>query len=268
MMKSVFPVMMCACLCLCVTAHGQQDFRQCGDGACDLNRGFGVADQPHLSGQNVGETRPRAGVRDTRCEDGECDIHSRRRHSDCQDGHCEPGSSVQDRRSGSFPYVSERRATTKRSRRLDDPFRPAGQHRQWNREFDRRDSRQLPGRFEPVSFETRRPIVRSISWMSDIQRAAELAGQESRPILLQVSASWCPHCQRMQRETYTDPDLMNLISEQFVAIAVDADQQRDFVEQMNIQSLPTTLIVAPDLRVLNRLQGFQSADQLLRVLSR
>lgn len=72
----------------------------------------------------------------------------------------------------------------------------------------------------------------------------------------------------MKNETYTDPELVNLINERFVAVAIDADQQREFVERMEIRSLPTTLIVGSDLRVLSRLQGFQSSGQLLQALSR
>jgi thioredoxin-like negative regulator of GroEL len=72
----------------------------------------------------------------------------------------------------------------------------------------------------------------------------------------------------MKEKTYTHRELTSLINERFVAISVDADQQRDFIKQMGIQSLPTTLIVAPDLQVLKRLEGFQSANQLMQVMSR
>jgi len=111
-------------------------------------------------------------------------------------------------------------------------------------------------------------VLRGISWQSNIQGAVDKAKQAGLPLLIQVSAEWCPHCVRMKRETFADPQLSNIINQRFVAVEVDADRQRDFIKQMGIQSLPTTLVVAPDLRILDRLQGFQSADQLMKVLSR
>jgi len=72
----------------------------------------------------------------------------------------------------------------------------------------------------------------------------------------------------MKQESWTDPQLMGLVSQQYVAVEVNADEQRDFIRQMRIQSLPTTLIVAPDLKILNRAKGFQSAQQLLQLMSR
>lgn len=59
-----------------------------------------------------------------------------------------------------------------------------------------------------------------------------------------------------------------MINDRFVAVEVDADEQRQFIEEMQIQSLPTTLVVSPDLRILKRVQGFQSAGQMLQMLSR
>lgn len=95
-----------------------------------------------------------------------------------------------------------------------------------------------------------------------------MAARDNRPILVQVTAPWCPHCERMKEVTWTDPQLVQLVGERFVAIEVNADEQRDFIDRMGIQSLPTTLVVGSDLQVLDRLQGFQSADQLLQTLSR
>ena len=135
-------------------------------------------------------------------------------------------------------------------------------------EADRRNSTPIPTYLRPTSYESRRPDAQSINWDPNIRNAVNRAAQQKRTILVQVSAAWCGQCIRMKEETYTNRKLTSLINERFVAISVDADQQRDFIEQMDIQSLPTTLIVAADLQVLNRLEGFQSAHQLVQALSR
>ena len=107
-----------------------------------------------------------------------------------------------------------------------------------------------------------------MQWETDLRDAAALARNTGRPLLVQVSAEWCTHCERMKADTYTDTRIRRLLSEQFIPVAVDADDQRKFMQQMGIRSLPTTLIVAPDLKILERLQGFQSASSLLRAVSR
>ncbi len=193
------------------------------------------------------------------CVEGEC----------CLNGQCHPelsNRSYGDRDSRyrqeagtrhDFLYRSERASGG--DRRLANPFRPA-RYESGNSRVDRRPI--------PTSFETRRPVSQSISWQSSIQGAVDDAKRAGLPLLIQVSAEWCPHCVRMERETYTDPRLTSAISQRYVAVSVDADQQRKFIQQMGIQSLPTTLVVAPDLRILDRLQGYQTANQILQALTR
>ena len=255
-------------LCTSVAVRGQQDSCRCDESGCELNRPPGGSCRQRMAGGDRDRTRREFNRQGGHCADGRCDLNSADPQSGCHDGNCRIDSRHQDRRSGSFPYVAERPGTSDRSRRLDNPFRPASRNHRGSRDSDRWDLNQIPTRFQPTSFESRGPAPRTISWNTNIKRAAELAAQENRPILVQVSAPWCPHCQRMKSETYTNRNLTNLINERFVAIAVNADEQRDFVGQMGIQSLPTTLIVGSDLRVLNRLQGFQSAEQLMQTLSR
>ena len=211
---------------------------------------------------------PDRGLSETDCRNGFCDVDSRYPQTGCDGEFCEVGFRHQDHGTNSFPYVSERSRRNGPQRRLSDPFRPASSRQQRLPAPDRRDYRLDRPQYQPADFEARRRETRRVSWNTNIRHAVDQAAWGRRQILVQVSASWCSHCQRMKNETYTDPELVNLINERFVAVAIDADQQREFVERMEIRSLPTTLIVGSDLRVLSRLQGFQSSGQLLQALSR
>jgi len=189
------------------------------------------------------------------CRDGECCVDgqcSPLDRPDCRDGFCELDGTAQHR----FPYISERPAA---DRRLADPFRPADR---------RRDLRREDRRFVPTRYRSPRSSAGDVQWETDLREAAALARNTGRPLLVQVTAEWCTHCERMKADTYTDTRIRRLLSEQFIPVAVDADDQREFMQQMGIRSLPTTLIVAPDLKILERLQGFQSASSLLSAVSR
>jgi len=257
-----------AILCTTLTAQGTHEICRCREYGNELTRRTGPSYH----------TRPTAGVRfpgisvrglsETDCRNGFCDVDSRYPQTGCDDEFCEVGFRHQDHGTNSFPYVSERSRRNGPQRRLSDPFRPASSREQRRPAPDRRDYRLDRPQYQPADFEARRRETRRVSWNTNIRHAVDQAAWGRRQILVQVSASWCSHCQRMKNETYTDPELVNLINERFVAVAIDADQQREFVERMEIRSLPTTLIVGSDLRVLSRLQGFQSSGQLLQALSR
>ena len=73
----------------------------------------------------------------------------------------------------------------------------------------------------------------------------------------------------MKNETFTDARLIqNLNSAGYLPVRLDADANRELVQRIGVTSLPTTLIVSPDLRIQERLSGFRSAEQLAQSLRR
>lgn len=259
--------------------RGTRDGVYCEDGMCSIGGEDCRDGQCRLDGGYCADGRCGTGACDCRdgcnCDGGRCCVNGRC----CVDGQCDPLTDCEDGRcdinrrrpvghSGSFPYPQEYRGREADSRHLDNPFRRAGYR---NSDFPgtgRPDHRPIPTSFQPVRYESQRPSISGIRWNSDLRRAAAIATRENRPILVQVSAPWCGYCKQMKQETWTDRGVVNMINNRFVAVEVNADEQRQFIEEMQIQSLPTTLVVSPDLRILKRVQGFQSAGQMLQMLSR
>jgi uncharacterized protein YyaL (SSP411 family) len=53
------------------------------------------------------------------------------------------------------------------------------------------------------------------------------AQSEDKPILLDIGAVWCHWCHVMDRESYENPQIADLINEHFVAVKVDRDERPD-----------------------------------------
>jgi thiol-disulfide isomerase/thioredoxin len=81
-------------------------------------------------------------------------------------------------------------------------------------------------------------------------RAKEL----NRPILLDVGAVWCPWCDLMDRDTYTNAATADYINRHFIAVKVDFDASPKLVAQLqraqailNLPAgLPLTSFITPD----------------------
>jgi uncharacterized protein YyaL (SSP411 family) len=82
------------------------------------------------------------------------------------------------------------------------------------------------------------------------------AQRENKPILLDIGAVWCHWCHVMDRESYEDPSLAELINREFVAVKVDRDERPDVDSryQAAVQAIsgqggwPLTAILTPDGR--------------------
>ena len=107
----------------------------------------------------------------------------------------------------------------------------------------------------------------SITWRSNLRKAFQEAAEVQKPMLVEVSTTWCGYCKKMDKETFTDSRIIDHISECFVPVKIDGEQQRDFVKKVGIRSYPTTVIVGPDMQVLAKITGYRSPDQLDKDLS-
>lgn len=110
------------------------------------------------------------------------------------------------------------------------------------------------------------PDAPRLAWRQSYKQAAEEARQRRRPILVKVTATWCGPCRQMQKLTFTDERIRRRLRRDFVLLELDADEQKELVKDFHVEAYPTTLIVSPELKVVKRLSGYQSAGDLVKVL--
>ena len=93
-----------------------------------------------------------------------------------------------------------------------------------------------------------------VQWHEWSEEAFALAKRENKPILLDIGAVWCHWCHVMDRESYDDPEVAQLINERYVAIKVDRDERPDIDSryQVAVQAIsgqggwPLTGFLTPD----------------------
>jgi thioredoxin len=92
----------------------------------------------------------------------------------------------------------------------------------------------------------------------------EVVGGATVPVLLDVTAQWCPPCRAME------PVLHELAEEragQLVVASIDVDEHPDVVRRLNVMSFPT-LLVFVDGEEKGRFSGARGAGRLREDLHR
>ena len=85
-----------------------------------------------------------------------------------------------------------------------------------------------------------------INWMTWSKAAFEQAAQEKKPILMDISATWCHWCMVMDEKSYADPEIIRLINENYIPVRVDADRRPDIVNRYSAGGFPTTAFLLPN----------------------
>lgn len=108
----------------------------------------------------------------------------------------------------------------------------------------------------------------AIAWQRDYETAAAEAQSTGRPLLVVVTAHWCPACVRLDRTTFLDPSVVELINRSLVAVRVDADSVPELTKRLGAQRYPVTMVLSPTGTVQGQIEGYQPADKFALELNR
>src|SRR5215831_1639528 len=93
-----------------------------------------------------------------------------------------------------------------------------------------------------------------IHWHEWSEEAFAAAKAENKPMLLDIGAVWCHWCHVMDRESYDDPEVAEIVNQNFVAVKVDRDERPDIDSRYQVAvsavsgqgGWPLTAFLTPD----------------------
>jgi protein disulfide-isomerase len=106
----------------------------------------------------------------------------------------------------------------------------------------------------------------ALKWSKDMKTAWKTAQEKEQPLLLFVSSTNCPYCERMKKQTLQDESIVKQVSEGYIAVKVDAKEDPELLKKLRVRLLPTTVILNPDGVVVESIRGFQTAEQFRKRL--
>ncbi|MFH1573612.1 MAG: thioredoxin family protein, partial [Acidobacteriota bacterium] len=112
------------------------------------------------------------------------------------------------------------------------------------------------------------PLLSQVAWVPRLDEALRLASAESKLIVVDVAASWCPPCQKMAREVYPSREFAEFSRTQ-VFMLVDAEKDSEGVlisSRYNVRSYPTILVLDTAGKEIDRLTGRRGTETLIRDL--
>lgn len=112
-----------------------------------------------------------------------------------------------------------------------------------------------------------------------IEEALQRASEEEKKILLDVYASWCPYCQRMHSEVYTDISVIQAISDYYLWVKIDVESdekvkyqgqemtESEFARALDNKNIPTTYFMNDEGAIIGVQPGYLDADVFSNLLN-
>ena len=86
------------------------------------------------------------------------------------------------------------------------------------------------------------------------------ARKENKPLLIDFYAEWCLPCQRMEKETFADGAVKEML-QNVVLLKIDTDKEPALSEKFGVVGLPDFRLMTNDGKEFRRLRGFQTAKK-------
>jgi thiol:disulfide interchange protein len=106
----------------------------------------------------------------------------------------------------------------------------------------------------------------SMVWVTDFSKGMELAKAENKPVMVDFYADWCGWCKKLDREVYSDPEVVRL-SGDFVNIKVNTDVDRRTPSVYRVSGLPTVYFLDPEGKVISQIVGYRNKDVFAKVMT-
>ncbi len=112
-----------------------------------------------------------------------------------------------------------------------------------------------------------------------LDEAIELAQSNDKKVLINVYADWCPYCERMHKNTYTDETVIAAIDDNFYLVMINIESENlvnylgnemteiEFAQSLNSNSLPTTFFMNRDGALLGMQPGLLPAETFHKLLN-
>jgi len=106
------------------------------------------------------------------------------------------------------------------------------------------------------------------AWLKNVSAAQKAAKAKNQLILVDMFADWCSWCHRFEREVFPSEVFQNA-SADLVLLRLNTEDNGEgtaLARKYSVTSLPTFVLLAPDLSVAGMIRGYAPAPQFVQML--
>lgn len=105
-------------------------------------------------------------------------------------------------------------------------------------------------------------------WLKSIAPAQKVAKEKNQLILVDMYADWCGWCHRFEQEVFPAEAFQNA-TDDLVLLRLNTEDKGEgtnLARRYNVSSLPTFLLLAPDLSIAGIIRGYAPATEFVKML--
>ncbi len=106
---------------------------------------------------------------------------------------------------------------------------------------------------------------RPLKWHS-FDEGMALGKAQGKVVFVFFWADWCTYCHTMDRETFHNKTVVDLLDKNFIAVKVDSDREQKLSNLFRIRGLPDNWFFSKSGSVLGHRPGYIPPDTFIKIL--
>lgn len=102
---------------------------------------------------------------------------------------------------------------------------------------------------------------KEIQWGDNLKQALELSRQTGKPVLLHFYSDTCPPCRMMEKNTFPNPAIVEIVQNSFIPVKLNSKQYPREAQMFKVQFVPTDIVLAPDGQTIDSKEGGQDVNR-------
>jgi len=103
----------------------------------------------------------------------------------------------------------------------------------------------------------------TLTWRRDFKEGLEAAARDNKLVLIDVYTDWCGWCKRLDRDTYTNRSVIELLNSQFICVKLNAEDGRDgqaVAKKYDVHGFPCTIVLEASGKLRGLFYGYRNPD--------
>ncbi len=105
----------------------------------------------------------------------------------------------------------------------------------------------------------------NIKWHS-YKEGMESGKKNQKKVFLYFYSDSCGYCEEMEKVTFKDISVIDILDKNFISVKVNADKERKAVSSYNVRGLPSNWFIRENGETISNLPGYIPPDMLFFVL--
>ena len=125
----------------------------------------------------------------------------------------------------------------------------------------------------------RKDAAGQVNWLTyDV--GLKMAQEDNKHVFNYFTAPWCGYCRKMEREVFTDPRVIEMLNNDFIAVRIDGESRNELdidgyriternlaITEFGVRGYPTFWFLKPDGTKLGNFTGYRPTDFVLEALT-